>query len=497
MHGIEINEFAVEVAKTALWIAELQASIETSLIIQRVVEDLPLKDGANIVHGNALQVDWTSVLDPAKCSFVMGNPPFIGYSNLTQEQKVDREEIFGKSGGTLDYVACWYRKAADYIEGTSLEVAFVSTNSICQGQQVTPLWQPLLTGGLFINFAHNTFVWANEATNQAHVHVVIVGFSYKERAEKQLFSYTRGKLDRVEEVEHINGYLAPAVDVFITRTSKPLCDVPAMKAGGKPTEGGSLLMWEAERDELLAQDPGAAKWIRPFSMGEEFINGKERYCLWITEDDLPEMADHPLVLERIRAVAEYRQKSTKKATQKKADIAWRFDEVKDPGETYIGVPKVSSVTRRYIPMGFVDNGMIPGDKLYFIPTDSLYVFGVMMSHMHNAWLRAVGGRLKSDYSYANTIIYNNFIWPDATEEQKQRIEACAQQVIEARSSYAGKSLKALYKIENEILYPRLTAAHRELDAAVEAAYGQEFHGDEDKMVAHLFQLYARHTGEGK
>lgn len=495
-YGIEINDFAVSVARTALWIAQLQANIESETIILREIEDLPLRDSASIHEGNALTMDWQSVLPAQRCSFVMGNPPFIGYSNKSAQQRADMELVFDgmKQHGLLDYVAGWYRKAADYMEGTSIEAAFVSTNSICQGQQVAPLWRPLFERGITINFAHRSFVWGNEASDQAHVHVVIVGFSYVARKNKVLFDVQEIDEGVSRSVDNINGYLVDAANVFIERRSKPLCDVVPMSAGGKPTENGNLLMWEHEKDELLKVEPAAEKWIRRFSMGEEFIKGKKRYCLWLVDCTPQELRSMPHVLERVRKVKEFRENSTKAATRKKAETPWLFDEVRPPkGDRFIGVPPVSSERRKYVPVDFVDNGMIPGNKLYFIADAGLYEFGVFTSQFHNAWMRAVTGRLEMRYNYSNTIVYNNFVWPQANDAQRALVEQKAQAVLDARDQYQGAALADLYDPDNAWLYPALTRAHRELDAAVEAAYGVDFGGDEQKIAAHLFDLYAQVT----
>lgn len=487
-HGIEVNDFACCVARTALWIAEKQADLNTAKVVKRVYDELPLKEYGTIIHGNSLRVDWAGACPAHRLSYIIGNPPFIGYSNLNADQKADRADIFGKSGGVLDYVACWYKKAADFTRGTHVRCAFVSTNSICQGQQVEPLWKPLFDDGVEIDFAHRTFVWNSEATDEAHVHVVIVGFSREKIAKKIIFDDGGAR-----EADNISGYLSATPSLFVSRRSKPICSVPEMKAGGKPTEGGNLILEKEEIPELLAVEPSAEKWIRPFSMGADFINGKPRYCLWLKDASPKDLSSMPHVMERIRAVAAYRAQSTKAATRKKAETPWLFDEIRETGPSYIGVPKVSSGRRRYIPMGFVDNGMIPGDKLYFIPNASVYDFGILMSQFHNAWMRMVAGRLKSDYSYANTIVYNNFVWPDPTDALRGEVERCAQAVLDARSSYEGSTLADMYDPDNDFLYPALTKAHKALDKAVEAAYGVDFGGDEEKIVAHLFKLYAELT----
>lgn len=485
-HGIEINDYACCVARTALWIAEKQADEDTSEIIMRGYDELPLTDYGGIVEGNALRMDWNEVVPASECDYVMGNPPFIGYSNLDKGQNENRASIFGKVK-VLDYVACWYKKASDYIRDTHARCAFVSTNSVCQGQQVEPLWRPLFEDGIQIDFAWSTFVWNSEATDEAHVHVVIVGFSREDVRPKRIYS-----ADGAREVDHINAYLAPAADTFVTRRAEPICHVPEMIAGGKPTDGGNLLLTQEERDDLVRREPAAEKWIRPFSMGAEYINGIPRYCLWLVGIEPSELRSMPQVAARVDAVREFRLASSKAATRKKAEEPWLFDEVRPPkGKGYIAIPKVSSGRRDYIPMGFVTDGMIPGDKLFYIDSGGLYELGILESKMHNAWMRMVAGRLKSDYSYSNTIVYNNFVWPDATGDQRSKVEACAQGVLDARAAHPGQSLADLY--DPKYIPSDLRAAHHALDAAVEAAYGVDFGGDEEKIIAHLFKLYAEKT----
>jgi len=420
----------------------------------------------------------------------MGNPPFVGYSNHSPGQKEDRAAIFGQAGGVLDYVACWYKKSADYIADFPIYCALVSTNSITQGQQVTPLWKPLTDSGIGIDFAHRSFLWSSEGTGQALVYVVIIGFSHSDTRQKLIFTG-----NDVQKVDHINAYLANAQDTFVERRVKPLCAVPEMVAGGKPTDGGFLILNPKEKTQLLSAHPELEPWVKRFSMGEEFINGKDRYCLWFVGITPQELQAFPqIVLDRINGVRAMRLASTKEATRKKADTPWLFDEVRPPDTlTYIGVPKVSSERRRYIPLGFVSNGMIPGDKLYFVPTDSLYYFGILMSQVHNAWMRVVTGRLKSDYRYSNTIVYNNFMWPNPTDVQKTKIEMLAQAVLDAREKYPNATLAQMYDPDKDYLFPELTKAHKELDKAVEEAYGVKFNGNEEKIVAHLFKLYADAT----
>lgn len=491
-HGIELEDFACCVARTALWIAEKQADADTAKVTQRVYQELPLTDYEGIVNANALRIDWNDVVPAEEVDYVLGNPPFIGNARLEEPQKEDRANIFGKSAGSLDYVACWHKKASEYMKGHHVRCAFVSTNSICQGQQVEPLWKPLFGDGFHIDFAYPTFEWDSQASDEAHVHVVIVGFSREHIKEKVLFD--REGTPKV--VGNINGYLAPIKDMFVSRRSRPLCDVLPMVRGCQPTDDGNLLLTQEERDELLCREPDAAPYIKPFSMGAEYINGIPRYCIWLDGVDPAVLTKLPLVRTRVQAVREFRFTSKKAATQKKAATPWLFDEVRPPkGKSYIAVPKVSSGRRKYVPMGFVTNGMIPGDKLFFISNGGLYEFGVLESQFQNAWMRRVAGRLKSDYSYSNTIVYNNFVWPVETDEHRAKIEKCAQAVLDARNSHPDASLADMYNPDNEFLFADLMRAHDQLDAAVESAYGVDFDGDEDKIVAHLFNLYAEKVGE--
>ena len=491
-HGIELEDFACCVARTALWIAEKQADADTAKVTQRVYQELPLTDYEGIVNANALRIDWNSVVPADEVDYILGNPPFIGNARLEDSQKEDRANVFGRSAGSLDYVACWHKTASEYMAGHHTRCAFVSTNSICQGQQVEPLWKPLFENGVHIDFAYPTFEWDSQASDEAHVHVIIVGFSREHIKEKVLFD--REGTPKV--VGNINGYLAPIKDMFVSRRSRPLCDVLPMVRGCQPTDDGNLLLTQEERDELLCREPDAAPYIKPFSMGAEYINGIPRYCIWLDGVDPAVLTKLPLVRTRVQAVREFRFTSKKAATQKKAATPWLFDEVRPPkGKSYIAVPKVSSGRRKYVPMGFVTNGMIPGDKLFFISNGGLYEFGVLESQFQNAWMRRVAGRLKSDYSYSNTIVYNNFVWPVETDEHRAKIEKCAQAVLDARNSHPDASLADMYNPDNEFLFADLMRAHDQLDAAVESAYGVDFDGDEDKIVAHLFNLYAEKVGE--
>lgn len=493
-HGIEINEWPAKVASTAMLLVDHLCNQVWGHSVVR----LPIHETPEIRCANALRINWNDVIPADECNFIIGNPPFLGSSKLDDDQKKDRALVFGKNGGLLDFVACWYRKAADYLDGTAGAAAFVSTNSICQGQQVAPLWKPIFDDGYYINFAHRSFVWDSEAETKAKVHCVIVGFSQEEASVKIVWDYSKGTAE-AQSVANINGYLADAPNVFVGRRSKPITDVIAMLSGGKPTEGNHLLLTPEERARFIQSAPELIDFVKPFSMGAEFINGKDRYCLWLVDFPKEDIPKYPALEERVEAVRTMRLGSKKVATQKKAATPWLFDELRYRGEgTYIGVPKVSSERRRYIPMGFVNNGMIPGDKLYFVPTDSLYIFGVLMSQVHNAWMRTVAGRLKKDYSYANTIVYNNFVWPKSDPTTRLSIENAAQAVLDARAKYEGTALVDLYDPDKEDTYPELHEAHAILDFVVERAYGLELSDktwDEKEalIVAHLFKLFEEHT----
>lgn len=482
-YGIEINDFAVSVAKTALWIAESQMIEATQEIILQVLDFLPLKSNSNIVEGNALRMDWNDVLPAERCSYIAGNPPFVG--DLSKEQRADRELVFGKKGGVLDYVACWYKKASDYMNGTQIVTAFVSTNSITQGQQVEPLWKILFEEGIHIVFAYQSFVWRNEALNQAHVHVVIIGFAYANSKEKRLYLNDEHSM----VVDNINGYLQNQPNYFVSTRSKPICEVPEMIRGGEATDWGHFMLTGDERSNLLRNDPAVEKWIRPFTQGYELINGIDRYCLWLEGAGIEEMKEHPAVWERVEAVRNMRAASSKKATQKKAETPWLFGEIiRIEGPEYIAVPQVSSQRRDYIPIALKSSTCVPGNKLLTIPNGGLYEFGVVSSAIHNAWMRATCGRMKSDYQYSATIVYNNFIWPSPSEEQRRKIETAAQAVLDIRDAYPEQSLADLY--DPDKMPSNLLEAHHALDRAVEGAYGVDFDGDEEKIVAHLFKLYA-------
>lgn len=484
-YGIEINDFAVTVAKTALWIAESQMMKETENVVRMSLDFLPLKTNAHIVEGNALQMDWEDVVPKMQLNYIMGNPPFIGYTYQSTEQKADLQNTMAGIGKNIDYVSGWYFKAAQLMQSMAIRTAFVSTNSITQGEQVAGVWKPMFERlGIHIDFAHRTFRWDSEANLKAHVHCVIVGFSVQMNpAEKLLFTSKQ-----VQHVQNISPYLIDAPTLFIESRNKPLCNVPEICKGSQPTDGGNLIVTEEDYNGFMKQAPASAKYIRRFLGADEFLNGKNRYCLWLDGISPKELQGMPLVLERVQLVRDFRLSSKKAATRKQADTPTLFTENRQPSEDYIAIPEVSSGTRRYIPMGFLHPDTICSNKLQILPGASIYHFGVLMSNVHMAWMRTVCGRLKSDYDYSAKIVYNNFPWPVPTEKQKAKIEQSAQAILDARALYPDCSLAVLY---NEVtMPPELRKAHQVNDRAVMEAYG--FWGkfnSESACVAELMKMY--------
>ena len=492
-YGIEINDFAVTVATTALWISEAQMLRETEKIIRRDIDFLPLKSYTNIVEGNALRVDWQSVVPKEKLNFIIGNPPFVGQAMRTKEQTEDLKEVFApsKDYGKLDYVAGWFKKAADLLDGTNAEAAFVSSNSICQGESVNLFWQKQLGNCLYINFAHNTFKWTSEAKSTAGVSCVIVGFSYKERKDKLLFNG-----DKYEIVEHINGYLKAAPDVFIKNRSKSINEgLAKVVQGSPPADDGRLLFSKSEREDLVKRYPELDDVLLPFVGSREFINDTEytRYCLWLVGKRPADYAHIPELTERFRYISEYRLNSPVDRIQKTADKPYLFTQNRQPETDYLLIPRVSSENRRYIPVGFLPPNVIASDSAVLVYDASLVDFGIICSNVHNAWMRVVAGRLENRYRYAPSVYYN-FPMPSPTEEQKQRIEQTAQAIIDARKLYPDKSLADMYG-ENMYLYPELMKAHQDNDRAVMQAYGFPVKSTftESQCVAELFKLYKEKT----
>lgn len=497
LYGIEINDFAVSVAKTALWITEEQMLRKTQEIyVDYDFDFLPLRSLSNLHEGNALKTDWSEVF-PDDLTYLVGNPPFLGARNQSKEQKAELLEVFdgAKNAGNIDYCGAWYMKAARFTQGKRTRCALVSTNSICQGEQVANLWKPLHDLGIHIDFAHNTFRWDNEAADKAHVFCVIVGFS-REAGNKTLFYHATPDSDEEQvPMARINAYLKDAPDVFIYSRNKPICDVPEMGIGNKPIDGGFYLFTDEEKDDFLKKEPKAEAFFHPWLGSKEFIHGYHRWCLWLGEATFSDLKQLPECRKRIEQVREYRLASKSAGTRKIADKPTRFHVENMPGGSSIIIPEVSSSRRKRVPMGFVGPEIFCSNKVRLIPNASLYHYGILQSQFHNAWVRVVTGRLKDDYQYSANIDYNNFVWPEPSEEQRNEVERCAQAVLDARDVQEGATLADMYDPKNETFFPELIAAHKALDAAVEAAYGVDFGGDEEKIVAHLFNLYAEKVGE--
>ena len=483
-YGIEINDFAVTVAKTALWIAESQMMHETEEIIKADLNFLPLKSYANIIEGNALRVDWNTVVSKNELDYIMGNPPFVGSARLSKEQISDRNSIFSDKGGELDYVACWYKKTADYIEDYSIKCAFVSTNSICQGQQVYPLWKDLMDSGIVINFAHRTFQWDSEASEKAHVYCIIIGFSRSKSSQCKIYDNGITLL-----ADNINGYLLAAPDIFIEKRRLPLSDVPIVIKGFQPTDNGYLILSDEEKADLLKKEPSAEKWVKPFITAKEYVHGMTRWCLWLVGISPNELNQLKEIKKRVVACQEWRTAQTKTgdAYKLKDTPTLMRPSSKFKGGAFIVLPRHTGERRRYIPFGFVCDGNIPGDSVSIVPNATLYHFGILMSNIHMAWMRAICGRLKGDYRYASDIVYNNFPWCNPTEEQKAKIEQTAQAILDARAKYSDCSLADLY--DETTMPPDLRKAHKANDQAVLAAYGFPKDISESEVVAELMNMY--------
>lgn len=494
-YGIEINDFACSVAQTALWIAESQMMQETDEIVGFNLDPLPLKTYTNIHEGNALRMDWNEVIPAAELDYIMGNPPFVGYSLQSDSQKQDILDLLVdengkqlKTAGKVDYVAGWYYKAAAYMQNGNIQAALVSTNSIVQGEQVAGIWGPLIDRyGISINFAYKTFRWDSEANAKAHVHCVIIGFSNRHSPKrKQIYDG-----ETVQIATHINPYLVDAADVLIGSRNKPLCAVPEMRSGGKPVEGGFLIFTDEEKDDFLRQEPAAAPYFRPFMGSDDYINAHPRWCLWLLNVSPKELRQMPKVMERVESVRSFRLASVKAATREMVDQPARFMEIKQPSSDYIMMPATSSEKREYIPMGFLSKDVIASNAASFVPDATLYHLGILTSSVHMAWMRVVCGRLEMRYRYSVNIVYNNFPWPQPTEAQKEKISQTAQAILDARALYPESSLADLY---DELSMPiELRKAHRANDAAVLEAYGFPKDATESEIVARLFKMYQELT----
>ncbi len=491
-YGIEINDFACTVAKTALWIAESQTLQETSHIVGVDLNFLPLKTNAYIHEGNALRMDWAEVIAPERLNYIMGNPPFVGASMMSAEQKEEAVAIFGKVklSNSIDFVGAWYHLAAKMMSQNShIKAALVSTNSITQGEQVAALWQPLFDRyGIHIDFAYRTFRWDSEADIKAHVHCVIIGFSISGNNAKRLY------LSNLQTIpaSNINPYLIDAPDVLVESRAKPIEDVDSMMYGNKPTDDGNFILSLEEKEEVLQKEPALIKYIHPYIGAVEFINNKVRYCFWLKDISPAEIKNSHILYERVQNVKAFREASTSSATRQKASVPHEFFFISQPTSNYLIVPRVSSEKRRYVPIGFMSPEIIASDACSIIPNATLYHFGVLTSNVHMAWMRVVCGRLKSDYRYSGSVVYNNFPWPTPTDEHKARIEQTAQAILDARAKYPDCSLADLY---DETTMPiELRRAHQANDRTVMQAYGlTPGKTTESETVAHLFKLYQQLT----
>ena len=489
-YGIEINDFAVTVAKTALWIAESQMMRETEEIIEHDLDFLPLKSYANIIEGNSLRIDWSEVVPKEKLSYIMGNPPFVGYKFQSKSQKEDMKNIAFdfENYGTLDYVSGWYIKASEYMLDTKICTAFVSTNSVSQGEHVTTLWKPLFNKGIHINFAHRSFIWDSEANLMAHVHCVIIGFSSCElQKDKIIFNN-----ERFVKAKHINGYLLDAPDIFISKRNKPwFPDIPTATKGNAGMDNGNLTITAEERTEILKREPELHSVIKRHMSADDFLNNKENYCFWL-KDVSPSIYSRSKELQkRLKAVKDYRESSNRQATKKMAEYPMLFAEIRQPQTNYIMLPVVSSEKRKYIPIGFLTPDIINSYASISIPNATLYHFGVLCSNVHNAWMRAICGRLEMRYRYATSLVYNTFPWCTATEEQKKKIEHTAQAILDARAKYLDCSLAELY--DELTMPPELRKAHQQNDLAVMTAYGFDKKITESECVAELMKMYQKLT----
>lgn len=489
-HGIEIDEFPAQIARVALWLMDHVMNVELGHAFGQVYRRLPLTKSANIVHDNALQLHWANVVQPERCSYLLGNPPFVGGKYQTESQKRDLRAILGhlQNHGLLDYVTCWFIKAAEYITGTGIQCALVATNSTTQGEQVSVLWPYLQKKGIRINFAHRTFAWQSEARGRAHVHVVIVGFSRVDLPKKRIYAHDMpGK--PIHEVARINPYLADGPDIVVGNRTKPLCNVPEIGIGNKPIDGGHYLFTPEEKAAFVAIEPDAGRFFRKWIGSREFINGIERWVLWLGHAAPTELRQLPECLKRIEAVKEFRLKSRSAGTQKIAAIPTRFHVENFPQGNYLVIPEVSSERREYIPFGYMGPEVVASNLVKVLPNATPYHFGILTSNMHMAWVRHVCGRLESRYRYSAKLVYNNFPWPQASQTQRERVVKLAHAVLEARTNHPGSTLADLY--DPRTMPADLAKAHQALDVAVDKLYRRNGFANDMERFAHLIELYDR------
>ena len=490
--GIEYDEFAVRVAEVAMWLIDHQMNIQVSHEFGQYFFRVPLTKSAKIVHGNSLRIDWETVIEKEKLSFILGNPPFVGKQLQNSEQKADMQYVCHsiKNSGVLDYVSAWYIKAAQLIQDTNIRCAFVSTSSISQGEQVGIIWQELYNNyKIKIHFAHRTFSWSNEAKGNAAVHCVIIGFGLEDIENKRVFDYVNIKGEPTErKVKNINPYLVPGNDLVILSRSKPISTVPNINFGSMPNDGGYLILTESEKEKFLNNEPDAQKWIRPYTGAQEFINGYSRYCLWLVGIQPQELKRLKSIAQRVEEVKKIRSQSSRDSTKKLADFPALFGENRQPDSNYIIIPLHSSENRKYIPIGLFDKDNIVANSCSCIPNATLYLFGILTSEMHITWVKYVCGRLKSDYRYSNTIVYNNYPFPEnVNEKQKQKVETAAQAVLDTRLKYPDSSLADLY--DPLTMPPDLVKAHQILDKAVDLCYRPQPFVNELNRIEFLFSLY--------
>ncbi|MFZ1361055.1 MAG: DNA methyltransferase [Candidatus Saccharimonadales bacterium] len=494
MYGIEIDEFPSLIATTALWLTDHQLNMEYSHQSGRMFKRLPLTHSATIVNDNALTIDWAEVVAPSELSYILGNPPFIGSKMMSADMRNQLLAQFPdvKGAGVLDFVTAWYAKAANYMQQNQrIQTALVSTNSIIQGEQVPVLWKHMFSQGAKINFLHQTFKWSNDAKGNAAVYCTIVGFAMFDKPQKRIFEYVdiKGEPNEIA-AKNINGYGIDAPNIYIDKRVKPICDVPRVQKGNQPTDGGFLLLSPQERAEIIAGEPQVEKYIKKLIGSRELIQGHDRYCLWLVNCPPSELRQMPLVLERAEQVRKMRQVSTDPATRELANTPTVFRETRNP-KTFIAIPSVSSERRDYVPMGFFDENTISTNLNLVIENATLYHFAVLTSRMHMAWMRAVAGRLESRYRYSKDIVYNNFIWPDATESQQTEIEKLAQAILDARAQFPDSSLADLY--DPLTMPPALARAHTQLDKAIDRLYSTKPFASDADRVAMLFEKYQERT----
>ena len=499
-HGIEVEEFPAQIAQVAMWLIDHQMNMIISEHFGQYFVRLPLKKSANIVHANSLQISWEDVISKEKLTYILGNPPFIGKQLQNKEQKDDMARIFNKvqGAGVLDYVTAWYLKASKYIQGTNIKVAFVSTNSIVQGEQVAILWKELFSNyGIKIHFAHQTFNWSNEAKNNATVSVIIIGFASFDITNKKIFEYENIKAEAHEKiVKNITPYLVEGDDIVIEKRRKPICDVPNISFGSMPNDGGNFLLTDEEKEELIKQEPLSEKYIKPLLSASEFLNGKNRWCLWLEDLNPNDLKSMSLVKQRVENVKKLREESSRETTKKLAEYPTLFGEIRQPKTEYIGIPLNTSGNRIYIPFGYFPKDFISNNTMSVVAKSSLFHFGVLTSIMHMSWIKYICGRIKSDYRYSNELVYNNYPFPkNVSEKQKKAVEEKAQNVLNIRSQFSDCSLADLY--DPLSMPPNLKKAHQELDKAVDNCYGSKSFKNDKERIEFLFGLYEEYLNTQK